>query len=357
MAILDDSSIRQLPHEQPVAAVVASLEANLQTGLMSQEVQRRQKLYGLNIVRSKAQVPTWRRLLAQFHDPQVYLLLGAAAVTILVAKLEGGSKISSEALIILAIVVLNAVLGFVQEDRAERALASLGKMMPEQATVIRDGTQQRLLAQDLVPGDLLVLREGDSVPADARLAQAISLLTTESSLTGESLPVHKHSESIEPTAALGDRLNMVFAGTMIVAGNAKAVVTTTGMQTEFGRVAKLLDVEKTQITPLQKQLRLLSKQLGAAVVLIAVCVVAALLAVQGLQSATAVMDILLFGIALAVAATPEGLAAVITLVLAIGVQRMARRGAIVKKLPAVETLGSTTVIASDKTGTIPAPQS
>jgi hypothetical protein len=145
---------------------------------------------------------------------------------------------------------------------------------------------------------------------------------------------------------------MVFAGTMIVSGNAKAVVTATGMHTEFGRVAKLLDVENSQITPLQKQLKLLSKQLGAAVVLIAVCVIAVLLAVQGLQSPTTVMDVLLFGIALAVAATPEGLAAVITLVLAIGVQRMARRGAIVKKLPAVETLGSTTVIASDKTGTM-----
>lgn len=352
MAILDDSPIRQLPHEQSVAAVVAAFGANLDTGLMSQEVQRRQKLYSLNVLRSKAPVPAWRRLLAQFHDPQVYLLLGAATVTILVAKLEGASGLSSEALIILAIVALNAVLGFVQEDRAERALASLGKMMPEQTTVIRDGTEQRLLAQDLVPGDLLVLREGDSVPADARLTQVISLLATESSLTGESLPVHKHSESIESTAVLGDRSNMVFAGTMIVSGNAKAVVTATGMRTEFGRVAKLLDVEETQITPLQKQLRLLSKQLGVAVVLIAVCVVAVLLAVQGLQSAAAIMDILLFGIALAVAATPEGLAAVITLVLAIGVQRMARRGAIVKKLPAVETLGSTTVIASDKTGTM-----
>jgi Ca2+-transporting ATPase len=339
MQALDDlSSIRHLPHEQPVAAVVVALGANLETGLTSEESQRRQKLYGLNILRSRAQVPTWRRLVAQFHDPQVYLLLGAAAATILVAKFEGESGLSSEALIILAIVVLNAVLGFVQEDRAERALASLGKMMPEQTTVIGGGTEQRLLAQDLVPGDLVVLREGNSVPADARLTQVISLLATESSLTGESRPVHKYSESIEPTPVLGDRSNMVFAGTMIVSGNAKAVVTATGMRTEFGRVAKLLDVENSQITPLQKQLRVLSKQLGAAVVVIAVRVIAVLLAVQGLQSAPAVMDVLLFGIALAVAATPEGLAAVITLALAIGVHRMARRGAIVKKLPAVETL-------------------
>jgi len=204
METLDDSSsIGHLSHEQTVAAVVVALGANLETGLTSQEAQKRQKLYGLNILRSKSQVPAWRRLLAQFHDPQVYLLLGAAAVTILVAKFEGESGLSSEALIILAIVVLNAVLGFVQEDRAERALASLGKMMPEQTTVIRDGIEQRLLAQDLVPGDLLVIREGDFVPADARLVQVISLLATESSLTGESLPVHKHSESIEPTQCLG----------------------------------------------------------------------------------------------------------------------------------------------------------
>lgn len=353
METLDDvSSIGYLPHEQSVAEVIAALESDLQAGLTSQEARERQKLYGLNKLRSKAQVPTWRRFLAQFHDTQAYLLLGAAAVTILVAKLEGESGLSPEALIIFAIVVLNAVLGFVQEYRAERALASLGKMMPEQTTVIRDGTEQSLLAQNLVPGDLLVLREGDSVPADARLAEVNSLLATESSLTGESLPVHKHSELIERTAVLGDRSNMVFAGTMIVAGNAKAVVTAIGMRTEFGRVAKLLDVEDSQITPLQKQLELLSKQLGAGVVLIAVCVIAVLLAVQGVQSTNAVMNVLLFGIALAVAATPEGLAAVITLVLAIGVQRMAGRGAIIKKLPAVETLGSTTVIASDKTGTM-----
>ncbi|WP_051979272.1 cation-transporting P-type ATPase [Edaphobacter aggregans] len=186
--MLDDSSIRQLPHEQPVSVVVAALGSDLQAGLASQEAQRRQKLYGLNTLRTKAHVPAWKRLLNQFHDPQVYLLLGAAAVTILVSKLEGGSGISYEALIILAIVFLNAIPGFVQEDRAERALASLGKMMPEQTTVIRDGTQQRLLVQDLVLGDLLILREGDSVPADARLTHEISLLTIESSLTGESLP-------------------------------------------------------------------------------------------------------------------------------------------------------------------------
>lgn len=353
MATLDESSGQlQLPYEKSAVDVVAEFDSNLQTGLTSEEVQRRRNLYGLNILSSKVRVPAWLRFLAQFHDPQVYLLLAATAVAILVSRLEGASGISYEALIILAIVILNAVLGYVQEERAERALASLAQMIPEQVTVIRDGVSARVFAREIVPGDLLSLREGDAVPADARLVQAVSLLTSESSLTGESVPVRKHCDPIGHAVALGDRFNMVYAGTLVVSGNAKAIVTSIGMQTEFGKIAKLIEVEENQITPLQQKLKLLSKQLGIAVVVIAFCVVAVLLAVQGLQDPMAVMNVLLFGVALAVAATPEGLAAVITLVLAIGVQRMARRGAIVKKLPAVETLGSTTVIASDKTGTM-----
>jgi Ca2+-transporting ATPase len=353
MSRLDaSSSTLELPHEQTAEEVIAALETHAQVGLTFQEAQRRQQRFGLNELRAKARAPAWRRLLMQVHDPQIYLLLGAAAVATIVSRLEGGSGFPYESSIILAIVVLNAVLGFVQEDRAARALDSLRKMVPLETTVIRDGQQQRLLARDLVPGDLLILREGDSIPSDARLLQAQSLFTTESSLTGESLPVVKHTEPVEHSAAIGDRLNMVFAGTMAISGNARAVVTATGMQTEFGRVAELLGTAEDQVTPLQRQLKHLSKQMGVGVVLIAVCVVATLLAIHGLEGANTVMNVLLFGIALAVAATPEGLAAVITLVLAIGVQRMARRGAIVKKLPAVETLGSTTVIASDKTGTM-----
>jgi len=352
MSGLDDSPIHQSPHEQPISIVASELKTDLQAGLTAEGARERQKRYGLNTLNSKSRVSAWMRIIAQFRDPQVYLLLVAATVSILVSKIGEGNAISYEALIILAIVALNAVLGFVQEDRAERALVSLTKMMPEQTTVIRDGTQQRILVRDVVPGDLLVLCEGDAVPADARLTQAISLLTMESSLTGESLPIRKLIDSIEHSAALGDRQNMLFAGTMIVSGNARAIVTAVGMETEFGKVAKLLDTEENQVAPLQRRLVLLSKQIGAAVLLIAGVVVTALLVTQGVQSVSEVIEILLFGIALAVAATPEGFAAVITLVLAIGVQRMARKGAIVKKLAAVETLGSTTVIASDKTGTL-----
>lgn len=348
MARLD----RPSPYQQSIDALLAELRTELHSGLSSAEASRRQATWGSNTLRSTPRLPAWRRLLNQGNDAQVYLLLAASAVTVLVSRLQGKTGIPYEALIILAIVLLNALLGFLQEDRAERALAALGTMMPQQATVLRDTLQQHVLAQNLVPGDILILGAGDSVPADARLAHATALLTTESSLTGESLPVPKHTQPIPQATALGDRANMVFAGTMIVAGNAQAIVTAIGMHTEFGQIANLLDVEPTQLTPLQIQLRLLSKQLGAAVLLIAFVVVTVLLSVQGLQSSADVMSILIFGIALAVAATPEGLAAVITLALALGVQRMARRGAIVKRLPAVETLGSTTVIASDKTGTM-----
>ncbi len=345
-------SLHGLPHELPVEEVIAGLGADPQIGLTSKEARERLAFFGSNVLSVRTRVPAWLRFLAQFRDPQIYLLFAAAAISIVVSLLERASGISYEALIILAIVFLNAVLGFIQEDRAERALASLQNMAPAEATVIRDAVQQRLLARDLVPGDLLVIREGDLIPADARLVQTRSLHTTEASLTGESLPILKNTVPLDDVAAIGDRLNMVFAGTMAISGNGRAIVTATGMQTEFGRIAELLDTSQEQVTPLQLQLKRLSKQLSVAVVAIAVAIITTLLILRPLHSAAELLSLLLFGTAVAVAATPEGLAAVITLVLAIGVQRMARRGAIIRKLPAVETLGCTTVIASDKTGTM-----
>ena len=340
------------PYVRTIENILDDLHATADIGLTSGEARERRSCYGPNVLQLRAQVPRWRRFLAQFRDPQIALLLAAAAVSIVVSIVENSSPISYEAAVILAIVVLNAVLSFVQEDRAERALASLQEMAPALATVIRDGKQQRLPACELVPGDLLVVREGDLIAADARLLQTQSLHTMEASLTGESLPVLKDIVPVGPGVAIADRLNMIFAGTLAISGNARAVVTAIGMQTEFGKIAELIRLGNDQLTPLQLQLKHLSKQLSFAVVIIAAMVVTTLLIVHGVHSTTAVMDILLFGIALAVAATPEGLAAVITLVLAIGVQRMARRGAIIRKLPAVETLGSTTVIACDKTGTL-----
>jgi Ca2+-transporting ATPase len=294
----------------------------------------------------------WVRLAKQFRDPQVVLLVSAAAFSGVVSRAEHQGAVPYEALIILAIVVLNALLGFFQEERAERALASLQQMAPAVATVIREGQRKRVPAQELVPGDLVWLEEGDHVPADARLAEVSSLRAMESTLTGESLPVDKSVEPVSIAASIGDRSNMLFAGTLVVSGNAQAVLTATGMQTEFGRIALLLRAAEDTLTPLQQQLRQLSRQLGIAVLGIAVVVVLVLLSLHGIRDMGTLLSTLLFGIALAVAATPEGLLAVITLVQAIGVRRMARRGAILRTLTAVETLGATTVIASDKTGTL-----
>ena len=350
---LDDSAfdVRQ-PHEQTFEDVIAGLATNAHRGLTSEQVNERQTRFGSNVLRVTGRVSGWRRLVAQFTDPQVYLLLSAVAVAMIVWTTEGASGVPYEALIILAIVVLNAFLGYFQENRAERALASLQKMAPAQASVIRDGEQRRIMTHDLVPGDIILLVEGDSVPADGRLVLAQSLMTSESSLTGESLPVRKDTAPVARETGIGDRSNMVFAGTTALSGNGRAIITAIGMKTEFGKIANLLDTVTAQITPLQSQLKRLSKQMGAGVLGVAVCVVITLLAIHGIRSPDAVMNILLFGIALAVAATPEGLAAIITLVLAIGVQRMAHRGAIVRKLSAAETLGSATVIVSDKTGTM-----
>lgn len=341
-----------LPHERSAEEVISGFDTDADRGLTAGQVQERWAQYGPNLLHTEERVSWLRRLLAQFRDPQVYLLLAAAAVSFLVSALEHSPGVSSEALIILAIIFLNAILGFVQEDRAERAMALLRGMIPPEASVIRDGVLQRVPAKDLVPGDLLVLSDGDSIPADARLIQTKAFRTTEAALTGESLPVVKTILPGDPSAGIADQTNMVFAGTSAVAGHARAVVTATGMRTEFGKIAQLVHAAVAQPTPLQQDLHVLSKRLSAVVVGIAAVVIVTLLAVHGVHNAGAVLNILLFGIALAVAATPEGLAAIITLVLAIGVQRMARRGAIVRKLPAVETLGSATVIASDKTGTM-----
>ncbi len=341
-------------HDETVTRIESSLGTDVHSGLSAQQVRERQALWGPNVIPEGRRVSPIQRLLAQFRDPQVYLLLAAAAVSMAVSVLEQPPRVSSEAMIILAIVVLNAVLGFAQEGRAERAMASLRAMVPAEATVIRDGSRQRLKAREIVPGDLLIIREGDSIPADAQVIQAKAFQTMEAALTGESLPVAKDPGRSEPAAVIADRTNMIFAGTTAISGHACAVVTATGLRTEFGKIAELVRSAGEQATPLQGQLKRLSKLLFGAVIGIAAVVIITLLSVHRVDSLAGVVQILIFGIALSVAATPEGLAAIITVVLAVGVQRMARRGAIVRKLPAVETLGSATVIASDKTGTMTA---
>jgi P-type Ca2+ transporter type 2C len=340
------------PFAQPAAEVAARLGTDANTGLATAEAGARLARDGANELDAEPDEPAWRRFAAQFKDTLVLLLVAASVISTAVWVVERETGLPYEAMVIVAIVLLNATLGFVQEGRAKKALAALRAMAAPEASVVRDGEERRLAARAIVRGDLLVLREGDTVPADARLVSVVELHTLEASLTGESEPVRKGLEAVERTAAAGDRVNMVFAGTTAVSGHGRALVTAIGMRTELGQIAGLLRETKSPATPLQRELDRTGKRLGLAVVAIAVVVMATLLVLRGARDVRALVDVLMFGVALAVAAAPEGLAAVVTVVLAMGVQRMARRGAIVRKLPAVETLGSATVIASDKTGTL-----
>lgn len=345
-------TVQIAPHERLAADVVTDLGTDTVLGLSSPQAQARLERDGPNEIETEGATPLWRRVVEQFKDALVLLLVAAAVISCAVWVAERDTSLPYEGLVIIAIVLLNATLGLVQEGRAEKALAALRAMAAPEANVLRDGEERRLATRELVPGDVLIINEGDTVSADARLVDVVELQTLEASLTGESLPVLKSSEPVDHAAGIGDRLNMIFAGTTASYGHGRAVVTATGMRTELGKIAGMLRTTKSPATPLQRELDRTGKQLGIAVIVIAAVVVATLLVVYGARDAKTVVTILMFGVALAVAAAPEGLAAVVTVVLAMGVQRMARRGAIVRKLPAVETLGSATVIASDKTGTL-----
>jgi potassium/sodium efflux P-type ATPase len=294
----------------------------------------------------------WRKLLGQLADPLIYLLLAAVVVSLAAWVLERHEAAPYDAIVIASIVVANAVLGYVQEARAEQAVAALQRLAAATAGVVRDGRIERVPAAEVVPGDILLLAEGDAVAADARLVEAASLTVAEASLTGESEPVLKDAAPLEEPVELGDRVNMVFSGTAVVRGHGRGVVTATGMATEMGNVARLLGRTLEQSTPLQREIDRIGRVLGVAVIAIAVVVVAAILLTADIGTASDVVAVLLVGVSLAVAAVPEGLPAVLSVVLALGVQRMARRNAIVKKLSSVETLGSSSVICSDKTGTL-----
>ncbi len=339
-------------HEGSVADLASALGSDLVSGLSAPVAADRLREYGPNELATEVVVTAWRRFLAQFHDALVILLLVASGISLLVWFVEGGESLPYEAIVIVSVVLLNALMGFIQEGRAEAALAALRTTAAPEATVIRDGSRQRLPATALVPGDLLILSEGDRISADARLVNVVELQTMEASLTGESLPVAKITEPLPQSTALAERINTVFAGTTVVFGHARALVTATGMETELGSIAGLLRNTKSQPTPLQLDLARIGKQLGLGVVVIAAVMVATLLMLHGVRDLAAAIQVLMFGVALAVAAAPESLATVVTLVLALGVRKMAGCGAIVRKLSAVESLGSVTVIASDKTGTL-----
>jgi len=322
------------------------------TGLSSVEAASRLVSHGPNELRPQPREAAWRRFLKQFADPLVYLLFGAMAISLAAWLLEGAGGLPIDVVVILLIVLANAVIGFVQENRAADAVAALADMTAARATVLRDGKLATVPAADLVPGDILVLGEGDAVAADARLISASSLQVQEASLTGESEAVTKTVTPLAELGSLGDRHNMVFKGTAVARGVGRAVVTGTGMDTEMGRIATLLDETADEPSPLQREIAQISKTLGVLVIGIAVVVMIVVAAVNGVSSFHEAVDILLLGVSLAVAAVPEGLPAILSLVLAIGVQAMARRNAVMKDLHSVETLGSVSVIASDKTGTL-----
>lgn len=340
------------PWRRSADEVLAALGSDGRTGLRSAEAKARLSRVGPNELAAEERVPEWRKFAAQFTDVLVILLIVAGAVSALLWLIQRNAALPYESLAIFAIVILNAVMGYVQQRRAEAAVAALRRMSAAQAEVIRDGERQTIPAAELVPGDVIVIEEGDTIPADARLIEATALQTAEAALTGESLPVEKHIDPIGGETALGDRRSMVFSGTAATYGHGRAVVTGTGMETEMGRIAGLLHAEEEERTPLQKQLDRVGRLLALIVSAIAVVMVASILWVQGVDSVAGLFDVLIIGVALAVAAVPEGLPAVVTAVLSLGVQRMARRNAIVRHIAAVETLGSATIIASDKTGTL-----
>ena len=340
------------PYRQSVDQVLRGLTSDAQRGLTSAEVRARLAKCGRNELIAEKPVPAWRKFLAQFEDVLVILLLIATLVSAGLWLLERDTALPYEALAILAVVLFNAIMGYIQQARAEEAVAALRNMSAAHANVIRDGEREDIPAAELVPGDIILIEEGDTIPADGRLTQSSALRTAEAALTGESLPVSKDIDPITEEVGLGDRYNMVFSGTAATYGHGKAVVVATGMQTQMGRIAGMLKEAPTETTPLQRELDHVGKLLGFIVVVIAVVMIATIILVEQVSSFSGFFDVLILGVALAVAAVPEGLPAVVTAVLALGVQRMARRNAIVRHLAAVETLGSASVIASDKTGTL-----
>jgi Ca2+-transporting ATPase len=349
----DGRSLEELaPYRRPGEEVVAWLKSDARKGLSSAEAKARLASHGPNELAQQKPVPAWKKLLVQFCDPLVILLLVAALISTVLWVYGREATLPYEGLAILAVVVLNAAMGYVQQAKAEQAVAALKQMSSAHANVIRDGQRRSIAAAELAPGDIIIVEEGDTVPADARLIQVAALQTAEAALTGESLPVSKETDALAEQATLGDRLNMIFAGTALTYGRGKAIVTATGMHTQLGQVAGMLEAAPAESTPLQKELARVGKLLGIVVIGVAVVMITTIIVVEDVRGVAAWFNVFILGVALAVAAVPEGLPAVVTAVLALGVQRMAKRNAIVRHLASVETLGSASVIATDKTGTL-----
>lgn len=335
-------------HNATEQDVLQELHSDRTAGLTENQVQEIRRQYGENKLREKKKKTNLQRFLDQFKDVMILILIAAAIISFAIACVEGEPKEFFEPALILLIVILNAIMGVMQESKAEKALDALKNLSAPHARVIRDGEEKVIDAVDLVPGDIIRLEAGDFIPADARLLRSVSLKSEESALTGESVPSEKDATIIvDEKAPLGDRSNMVFSGCSITYGTATAVVTATGMNTEMGKIANLLDNEEEGQTPLQKKLAQLGKYLG--ILALAAC---AIIFVVGIANGIPALEIFMTAVSLAVSAIPEGLPAIVTIVLSIGVQRMVKKNAIIRRLPAVETLGSASIICSDKTGTL-----
>ena len=322
------------------------LETNIQNGLTENDVKTKREKYGLNMLKAKKKASLLQRFIEQFKDFSIIVLIIAAIVSGFVGISQGEGI--TDTIIILIVVLANAIIGIAQESKAEKSLEALQKLTDHASKVIRDGKIKVIPAKELVPGDIVALDTGDYIPADLRVIEAVNLKAQESSLTGESVPVEKTTKTIEKTdVGIGDRTNMLFSSSLVTYGRGKGIVVQTGMNTEVGKIAGMLDNTEKQITPLQEKLNKLGKTLGIAA--LAIC---AFIFIIGLIQGKEPINMFMTAVSLAVAAIPEGLVAVSTIVLAIGVQKMVKKNAIVKKLPAVETLGSATVICSDKTGTL-----
>ena len=333
---------------QTKETVLELLNSDEKRGLSKSQVSALKEKYGPNKVKEKKKKTNLQRFFEQFKDVMILILIVAAVISFVIACVDGNPKEFFEPALILLIVMLNAVMGVMQESKAEKALDALKNMSAPHARVLRNGEEKIIDASELVPGDIIMLEAGDFIPADAKLLHSVSLKSEESALTGESVPSEKDADAeIKENAPLGDRSNMVFSGCSITYGTATAVVTATGMDTEMGKIANLLDSEAEGQTPLQEKLAQLGKYLGF--LALGAC---AIIFVVGLANGIPVMEIFMTAVSLAVSAIPEGLPAIVTIVLSIGVQRMVKRNALIRRLPAVETLGSASIICSDKTGTL-----
>lgn len=336
------------PHSEDRTKLLDELSTDERRGLDPSALDALYEKYGKNKLAEKKKKGLFARFIDQFKDVMILILIAAAAVSFVIACIERNPKDFVEPALILVIVIVNAIMGVMQESKAEKALDALKNMSAPHARVIRGGVESVIDAADLLPGDIIKIEAGDFIPADARILEASGLKCEESALTGESVPSEKDAAAeIAPDAPLGDRANMVFSGCSVSYGSAVAVVTSTGMNTEMGKIAGLLDSAEDGQTPLQQKLAAMGKYLG--IVALAAC---AIIFVIGLANNIPPLEIFMTAVSLAVSAIPEGLPAIVTIVLSIGVQRLVKKNAIIRRLPAVETLGSASVICSDKTGTL-----